>query len=237
MIYFTKDTTLPPFVPLPRFIIQGEYTVNAKLLYGLILNRTLLSRKSGWYAENGAVYVIYTIKQMADDLNRSERTVKTALAELENAGLIQRVRQGWNRANRIFLKLPDRVQRSSPPEGNDCTMDGQDSSHCIGQNLPGSNNNQENNKFTNTDIRESVSRYGEYQNVILSDSQLLDLQSAFPAKWSAYIDRLSQYMESTGKHYNSHYATIKSWIEQDAKKAPANKYDYDYTYIDTCKSL
>ena len=76
MIYFTKDTTLPPFVPLPRFIIQGEYTVNAKLLYGLILNRTLLSRKSGWYAENGAVYVIYTIKQMANDLNRSERTVK-----------------------------------------------------------------------------------------------------------------------------------------------------------------
>lgn len=81
-------------MPLPRFIIQGEYTVNAKLLYGLILNRTLLSRKSGWYAENRAVYVIYTIKQMAEDLNRSERTVKTTLSELENAGLIQRVRQG-----------------------------------------------------------------------------------------------------------------------------------------------
>jgi predicted transcriptional regulator len=36
--------------------------------------------------------VIYTIKQMADDLDRSERTVKTALRELENAGLITRVR-------------------------------------------------------------------------------------------------------------------------------------------------
>lgn len=141
MIYFTKDTALPPFVPLPRFIIRDEHTINAKLLYGLILNRTLLSRKSGWYAENGAVYVIYTIKQMADDLNRSERTVRTALAELENAGLIQRVRQGWNRANRIFLKLPDGVQFSSPPEGNDCTMGGQDSSHCIGKILPASNNN------------------------------------------------------------------------------------------------
>lgn len=68
MIYFTKETMLPPFVPLPRFILHAELSINAKLLYGLILNRTMLSRKSGWYADNGAVYVIYTIKQMANDL-------------------------------------------------------------------------------------------------------------------------------------------------------------------------
>ena len=74
------------------------------------------------------MYVIYTIKQMADDLDRSERTVKTALRELENAGLITRVRQGWNQANRIFLQIPDRVQGSSRPEGNICPMDVQDSS-------------------------------------------------------------------------------------------------------------
>ena len=47
MICFTKDTALPPFVPLPRFFIQGKYTVNAKLLYGPILIRTLLSHTSG----------------------------------------------------------------------------------------------------------------------------------------------------------------------------------------------
>ena len=35
------------------------------------------------------------------------------MAELENAELIIRVRQGWNRANRIFLQLPDEVQLSS----------------------------------------------------------------------------------------------------------------------------
>ena len=78
------------------------------------------------------MYVIYTIKQMADDLDRSERTVKTALWELENAGLITRVRQGWNQANRIFLQIPDRVQVSSCPEGNICPMDVQDSSPCMG---------------------------------------------------------------------------------------------------------
>ena len=173
MIYFTKDTALPPFVPLPRFIIQGEYTVNAKLLYGLLLNRTLLSRKSGWYAENGAVYVIYTIKQMSNDLNRSERTVKTALNELENAGLIQRVRQGWNRANRIFLKLPDMVQLSSPPEGDNCTLDGQDSAHCSGQILPTSNNNQENNRISKLIV---VRRRTALVNFKMSFLQILSMQ-------------------------------------------------------------
>ena len=72
-------------------MLAGEYSINAKLLYGLLLNRTTLSQKSGWVSEDGNVYVIYTIKQMANDLDRSERTVKTALRELENAGLITRV--------------------------------------------------------------------------------------------------------------------------------------------------
>ena len=88
-------------------MLTGEYSINAKLLYGLLLNRTMLSQKNGWESENGNVYVIYTIKQMANDLDRSERTVKTALRDLENAGLITRVRQGWNQANRIFLQIPD----------------------------------------------------------------------------------------------------------------------------------
>lgn len=105
-------------MPLPRFILRGEYSINAKLLYALLLGRTQLSQKSGWVSEDGNVYVIYTIRQMANDLNRSERTVKAALAELENAGLIICVRQGWNRANRIFSGCPMRcsflpVQRAS----------------------------------------------------------------------------------------------------------------------------
>ena len=39
---------LPPFIPLPRFMLAGEYSINAKLLYGLLLNRTTLAPKSGW---------------------------------------------------------------------------------------------------------------------------------------------------------------------------------------------
>ena len=187
MIYFKKDTALPPFIPLPRFMIASEHSINAKLLYGLLLNRTMLSQKSGWVSEDGNVYVIYTIKQMADDLNRSERTVKTALNELENAGLITRVRQGWNRANRIFLHLPDGVQLSSPPEGNICPMEVQETSPCMGQKLPTSNTKQEYINMIQTE-RGGIARrrFGEYQNVFLSDDEFTRLQNAYPDKYEEY---------------------------------------------------
>ena len=187
MIYFKKDTALPPFIPLPRFMIASEHSINAKLLYGLLLNRTMLSQKSGWVSEDGNVYVIYTIKQMADDLNRSERTVKTALNELENAGLITRVRQGWNRANRIFLHLPDGVQLSSPPQGNICPMEVQETSPCMGQKLPTSNTKQEYINMIQTERGEIARRrFGEYQNVFLSDDEFTRLQNAYPDKYEEY---------------------------------------------------
>ena len=187
MIYFKKDTALPPFIPIPRFMIASEHSINAKLLYGLLLNRTMLSQKSGWVSEDGNVYVIYTIKQMADDLNRSERTVKTALNELENAGLITRVRQGWNRANRIFLHLPDGVQLSSPPEGNICPMEVQETSPCMGQKLPTSNTKQEYINMIQTERGEIARRrFGEYQNVFLSDDEFTRLQNAYPDKYEEY---------------------------------------------------
>ena len=56
-------------------MVVSEHSINAKLLYGFLLNRTMLSQKSGWVSEDGNVYVIYTIKQIADDLDRSERSV------------------------------------------------------------------------------------------------------------------------------------------------------------------
>lgn len=183
MIFITKDTPLPPFVSLPQFMLAGEYSINAKLLYALRLNRTMLSQKSGWKDEDGRVYVIYTIKQMADDLNRSERTVKTALSELENAGLLSRVRRGFNQANRIFLQIPDGVQLSSPPVGKNCPMDGQKPSPCMGQNLPTDNTDTEYKDKRQTDKGESVRRcFGEFQNVFLSDQELADLQIAYRGK-------------------------------------------------------
>ena len=216
---------------MPRFILWGEYSINAKLLYVLLLGRTQLSQKSGWVSEDGDVYVIYTIRQIANDLNRSERTVKAALAELENAGLIIRVRQGWNRANRIFLKLPDEVQLSSHPEGKFCPMDGLESSPCMGQNLPISKKEKKKTDPSQNNRRENARRcFGKYQNVFLLDSELADLQSTYPSQYEDYINRLSAYMASSGKHYANHYAIIRKWLDEDSKSKPGKNYDYTEPY-------
>ena len=234
MIFFKKNTPLPPFIPLPRFMIASEHSINAKLLYALLLNRTMLSQKSDWTSEDGHVYVIYTIKQMADDLNRGERTVKNALNELEAAGLITRVRQGWNRANRIFLHLPDGVQLSSPSEGKICPMEVQEFSPCMGQNLPTSNTDKNNTDMNQTEKGEVRRRFGQYQNVFLSENQFAALAADFPNQYEAYIEKLSAYMETSGKHYANHYAVIRKWLDEDTKAKPAKNYDSEYTDKGDC---
>lgn len=60
--------------------------------------------------------------------------------------------------------------------------------------------------------------YGRYENVLLTNDELAELQVEFPTVWQSYIDRLSEYMASTGKTYKSHAATIRRWAAEDGKK-------------------
>lgn len=62
-------------------------------------------------------------------------------------------------------------------------------------------------------------KYGEYQNVLLTDSELSKIQDEFPDDWEQRIERLSSYMASTGKRYKSHLATIRNWARRDGAKA------------------
>ena len=76
---------------------------------------------------------------------------------------------------------------------------------------------------------ESARAYGRYQNVFLTDEELADLQAGFPTVWGQYIEKLSEYMASTGKRYQSHAATIRRWAGEDAKKAAPPTRNRDYS--------
>ena len=71
--------------------------------------------------------------------------------------------------------------------------------------------------------------YGHYQNVFLTDGELADLQASFPTVWGQYIEKLSEYMASTGKRYQSHAATIRRWAGEDAKKTVTPSRNRDYS--------
>ena len=75
----------------------------------------------------------------------------------------------------------------------------------------------------------SARAYGRYQNVFLTDEEMADLQASFPAVWEQYIEKLSEYMASTGKRYQSHAATIRRWAGEDARKAAPPSRNRDYS--------
>lgn len=60
-------------------------------------------------------------------------------------------------------------------------------------------------------------KYGEYNNVLLTDEELQKLKTEY-SDYQERIERLSSYVASTGKSYKSHYATIRNWARKDAEK-------------------
>ena len=62
--------------------------------------------------------------------------------------------------------------------------------------------------------------HGFFANVLLTDEELQKLAAEIP-EYEEYIEKLSHYIESNGKKYKSHYATILMWHRKDCEKKPA----------------
>ena len=63
-------------------------------------------------------------------------------------------------------------------------------------------------------------KYGLYENVLLTDEDFQKLQEEFPNDCFERIERLSEYIASTGKSYKSHLATIRAWARKDTVQKP-----------------
>ncbi|KXT75153.1 hypothetical protein STRDD10_00427 [Streptococcus sp. DD10] len=86
---------------------------DAKLAYGALYDRCLLSIKSysegkmDYVDQNGSVFLIFTIEDLMDLLDRGKTTVHKIKRELKEAGLLREVNQGANRPNRLYLQNVD----------------------------------------------------------------------------------------------------------------------------------
>lgn len=78
----------------------------------------------------------------------------------------------------------------------------------------------------------SKHRYGEYENVLLSDEDLGKLKAEFPNDWQERIERLSSYMASTGKSYKNHLATIRNWAKRDRQQSQKSQDTRKFCEID-----
>lgn len=110
-----RGTPLPRYYPLPQFLLDVDISSTSKILFALLLNRANLSQKNVWEDEVGHVYCVYTIEDMAKDMNKGLTAIKNSLNELTREGLLERVRVDFGRANRLYIKIPMGVDMVSKP--------------------------------------------------------------------------------------------------------------------------
>ena len=64
-------------------------------------------------------------------------------------------------------------------------------------------------------------KYGQYNNVLLSDKDMEKLKDEFPFDWAERIEKVSEYCASHGKTYKDYLATIRNWARRDKPKGTA----------------
>ena len=106
--FMTADTILPPCMPLPTAMLRLPVSSTAKVMYARLLDATLAE---GAEDTNGILFYRLPIVKLAAALSRSSVTVKRSLKELEEAGLILRVRRGVGEPNHIYTLLPKKESR------------------------------------------------------------------------------------------------------------------------------
>ncbi len=100
------------------------------------------------------------------------------------------------------------------------------SSNANSENVALENENINVDKSISKDTKVIKHKYGLYNNVLLSDEDVTKLQAEFPSDWRVRVERLSEYIASTGKTYKSHLATIRSWDRMDKANKPPDKPRY-----------
>ena len=105
------------FYRIPKMLFTDsrfrKISAEGKILYGLLLDRVSLSQENGWFDENGRVYIIYVISSICRAMNCTEKSAIKYLSEIENAGLVERRRQGQGKPAIIYVKnftVPQELQ-------------------------------------------------------------------------------------------------------------------------------
>ena len=96
------------FYRIPKVLFTDnrfqKISTEGKVLYGLLLDRVSLSRENGWIDEEGRVYIIFTLNAIRQAMNCAEKSAIKYLTELEDFGLIERIRQGLGKPAIIYVK-------------------------------------------------------------------------------------------------------------------------------------
>lgn len=110
--YFTgNEADQFTFYRIPKLLFTNKYfsrlSTDAKVLYGLMLDRIGLSVKNGWMDEQNRAYIYFSVEDTMEYLNCKKNKAIATIAELDvkgGIGLIEKRRQGQGKPTRIYVK-------------------------------------------------------------------------------------------------------------------------------------
>ena len=106
--FYGKTGELFSFYRIPKALFQEprfqSLSTDAKILYGILLDRMSLSVKNGWLDEQNRVFIIFTIEDVKRALCCADNKATKLLRELEKFGLIERKRRGLGKPSLVYVK-------------------------------------------------------------------------------------------------------------------------------------
>lgn len=120
--YYEKDQADQySFIRIPKAMMTEDVfaplSVEAKILYGLLLDKMSASVKNQWLDEENKAYVIYQITDIMEDMNISKKKAIASLKELEEVGLVEKKLKGLGQPSLLYVKK-FRIVNDEVPYGN-----------------------------------------------------------------------------------------------------------------------
>ncbi len=162
--YFTTADVVTPnsFLAFPKELLSDKYShisLDAKVLYSILLDRVSLSIKNNFVDENGNVYIISKQKEIMDLLGFASQKVQKLFKELEQNDLIDRKKQGNNLPDLIFVKKLVAAETVTSTSVSESTSENHHSGQ-VNFNTPGEVNfttlNKTNINYTKINDTESI---------------------------------------------------------------------------------
>lgn len=210
--YYGVQSEQYAFYRIPKLLVSDsrfkQMSTESKLLYGMLIDRMGLSRNNKWIDDDGRVYIYFTIDNVCEDMNCATKKACSIMAELERAELIERVKQGQGRPDRIYPMNFADIAGKAEEQSQTCQ-----------------NDNSRIVKSTTPDLSKAQRNNTEYNNT--------ELNNIYPIQ--SYPDSNSDGWDGNGLEAYAEYANyFKEKLEIDTLKVD---FPYEHGLIDNIVEL